>query len=708
MNFWKLHHIVTTFVQPYKTNLLILSLYGVIAIGLMGPMASSEVIFPYPDPQSHIGYIHQARLALEEGQFPLRVAPVENHGWRYPGFQFYSQVPYLVGALLYKFITPSNPYDAYKLVIWISFLVGAFYIYRLSLWLINSQTGAVLAGVSYISAPYFLNNIHARGAFTEAIAQGILPLVLYYTIQCYATGKRRYLLTSSLSWFLLATTHIITFIYTTLTIGILGFIVFLKTRKTGFKWSQLLPPMLAYGLGWLLAFYFLVPVVLLSDNLAVGKQVGGSNPFYSRWYTPLSTLISPTSLPPAPSETGFAPTYGLHPAVGWIFLAAWGVVIYYHYSSRRVPYKLQSTQPYLIGLLWIFLIALFATWSPIDFWKLLPRQLWVTQFTFRILTHVMWSGALLTGYAVVLIFRQRLDRRHLVIGILIIIIASRPWLPIPRSTATVADLIKEPLFRYSGALDYLHRAPITTLYGGAELRLLPLDWLPGYATWDVFVNRPLLLGAEFRYPLWQDNEKPILHLQGEVDIDNITGTASLEIQSDGRPFDTIPLTSRTLNWAIPVYKAPIPGEDLGLKFVFKGSTNDGQMLKIKVNRLSFEGMSPARMVIPVFVTQNSCFQKGISTLCEITLNQDAQIVQLPVLYYPQMLKVWVDDQLMQYFPVNHRDHNLVGLNLKPGTHKIRVTFHGLAWTNWISSLAWLGVILASITFLIQNKLKIKS
>ncbi len=678
------------FFQPYKTDLLILFLYGIIAIALMGPMASSDIIFPYPDPQSHIGYVHQARLALEEGQFPLRVAPVENHGWRYPGFQFYSQVPYLFGALLYKFITPSNPYDAYKLVIWTSFLVGGFYIYRLSRWLIESQTGAILAGVSYMSAPYFLNNVHARGAFTEAIAQGILPVVLYYTIQCYATGKRRYLLLSGLSWFLLATTHIITFVYTTLAIGILGLIVFLKTRKTGFQWSQLIPPAIAYGLGWLLAFYFLAPVVLMSSNLAVGKQVGGSNPFYSRWYTPLSTLISPTSLPPAPTETGMAPTYGLHPAVGWIFLAAWGVVIYYHYSSRRVPSKLQSTQPYLIGLLWVFVIALFATWSPIDFWKLLPRQLWVTQFTFRILTHVMWSGALLTGYAAVLMFRKRLDRRHLIIGILIIVIASRPWIPIPRSTATVADLLKEPLFRYSGALDYLYRAPITTLYGRAELRLLPPDWLPGYTTWDVFVNRPLLLGAEFRYPLWQENEKPVLYFQGEVPIDKIAGDASLEIQSDGRPFDSIPLTSRELKWVIPLDKAPIPGEDLGLKFVFNGSTNDGQMLRIKVNRLSFEGMSSENMVIPVFVTENSCSQEGVNTLCEITVNQDAQIVQLPVLYYSQMLKVWVDGQRVNYFPVNYRDFNLVGLNLKPGTYKIRVTFHGLGWTNWISGLAWLG------------------
>ena len=246
------------------------------------------------------------------------------------------------------------------------------------------------------------------------------------------------------------------------------------------------------------------------------------------------------------------------------------------------------------------------------------------------------------------------------------------------------------------------------MYGGAELRLLPLDWLPGYSTWDVFVNRPLLLGAEFRYPLWQDDEKPILHLQGEVDIDNITGTASLEVQSDGKPFDTIPLTSRALNWVIPFYKAPISGEDLGLKFMFKGSTNDGQMLKIKVNRLFFEGMSPERMVTPVFVTENSCLQKGTSTLCEITLNQDAQIVQLPVLYYSQMLKVWVDNQRIQYFPVNHRDHNLVGLKLKPGTHKIRVTFCGLAWTNWISGLAWLGFIVMSVILFIQKKLKIKA
>ncbi|ACK64487.1 conserved hypothetical protein [Rippkaea orientalis PCC 8801] len=702
MNFKELK----TFVETNKTVLLILGLYAVIAISLMGPITSSEIIFPMPDTASHVGYVHQARLALEEGQFPLRVAPVEDNGWRYPGFQFYSQFPYLFGGLLYKFITPSNPYNAYKILIWTSFLVGAFYIYRLSRWLIESQIGAILAGIAYMSAPYFLNNIHARGAFTEAIAQGILPLVLYYTIQCYTTAKRRYILLSGVSWFLLATTHIITFIYTTLAIGLLALIVIRQTRSNGFQWFQLRPPTIAYGLGWLLALYFLAPVVLMSSNLAVGRQVGGSNPFGNNWYTLLPTLISPTSLPPAPSETGFAPTYGLHPAVGWIFLAAWGVALYYAYS-RQIPARLPLNRPYLIGLLWVFFIAFFAVWSPIDFWKLLPRQLWVTQFTFRILTHVMWTGALLTGYAVVLLFRKRLDLRHLVMGILIIVIASRPWLPVPISTAKVEDLIKEPLFRYSGALDYLYRAPIDKLYGKAELSLLPVDWTPGYATWDVFIGSPLILEAELRYPRWEKEEKPVLYLQGEVPLENIAGNASLIVQVDGRTVDTIALTSRDLNWRVPFDQVSVGGEDFGLKFLVDGATNNGQPLRIKVHRLSFEGLLPKHTLIPVTETQKHCSQKGISTVCEITVNQNAEIVQLPILYYSKLLKVWVNNQrFSQYFPVHYRDYNLVGLSLKPGTYQIRVTFHGLAWANWVSGLTWLGFLGIIITPLVQKKLNI--
>ncbi|MDJ0661359.1 MAG: 6-pyruvoyl-tetrahydropterin synthase-related protein [Crocosphaera sp.] len=678
----------------HRIALGIILLYSVIALSLMAPMASSKIINGmFGDTASHVGYVAQARTAIIEGQFPLRVAPIEDNGWRYPGFQFYSQLPYFLGGWFYKLVTPTNPYEAYKLVIILALIVGGFYIYRLSLKLTQSRIAGVLAGIAYMSAPYLLNNIHARGAFTEAIAQGILPVVLYYVIQSYSTGKRRYLILSSFSWFCLAVTHLITFVYCTLFIALLALIVVIQTRKTDFTFSRLLPPLQGYGLGWLLSFYFLGPVVFISSHLSIRKQISANNPFGTNTYTPLANLLSPTSLPPEPSQTGLAGTYGLHPAVGWILLAAWGVVMYYHYFAPSLPPKLQQTRPYMLGLLWVFGIALFLTWSPINIWVIIPRQLWVTQFTFRFLTHVMWSGALLTAYATVLIFRRRLDRRHLIIGILLIILVSRPWLPAPKGTLTVDELKKEPLFRYSGALDYLYRSPITTLYGKADLLLLHPDWTPGYSTWNTFVNHPLLLEAELRYPIWEEGENPILFIEGEVSLENIADTATLEVHIDGKTIGSFALISRELKGKVPFPSLPESSNDFGLKFVVKGATRDGQPLNIRISKLYLDGMLPKHTLIPVTETEDNCQQQGVSTVCEITVTQEANIVQLPVLYYPQMMKVWVNDERFKKgFPVHYRDYNLTGLDLKPGTYTIRTTFHGLAWANWVSGFAWLGLI----------------
>ncbi|ACB49726.1 putative membrane protein [Crocosphaera subtropica ATCC 51142] len=680
----------------YKHRLAIgiLLLYSIVAISLMAPMASSQIINGnFNDTASHVGYIAQARTAIIEGQFPLRVAPLENNSWRYPGFQFYSQLPYFIGGWFYKLVTPTNPYEAYKLVIIIALTIGGFYIYRLSCQLTQSRVAAILAGVAYMSAPYFLNNIHARGAFTEAIAQGILPVVLYYVIQCYLTGKRRYLIFSAISWFCLAVTHIITFVYGTLFFALLALIVVIQTRKTDFTFSRLIPPLQSYGLGWLLGFYFLAPVVFISSHLAISKQLNRNNPFYTNNYTPLANLLSPTSLPPEPSETGLAGTYGLHPAIGWILLGAWLVVMYYYYFSPSIPAKLNKTRPYMIALLWVFAVALFLTWSPINIWAILPRQLWVTQFTFRLLTHVMWAGALLTAYATVLIFRRRLDRRHLILGILIIVFASRPWLPAAKGTLTVDQLLQEPLFRYSGALDYLDRSPITTLYGKAELPLLHPDWTPGYSTWNTFVNHPLLLEAELRYPVWEPGENPVLFIEGEVPLENIAETATLEVHLDGKVIGSFPLVSRELKGEVPLPSLPESSHDFGLKFVVQGETRNGQPLNIRVKQLFLDGMLPKHTLIPVTETEENCQQQGVSTVCEITVSEEANIVQLPVLYYPDMLKVWVNDKgFNKIFAVYYRDYNLTGLDLKPGTYTIRTTFHGLAWANWISGLAWLGLI----------------
>jgi len=695
-------NIIKSYCYRNRSFLLVCLLLGIVAFSLMAPMASSRVILTN-DHTSHLAYVIQAKMALEEGQFPIRVAPLEDFGFRYPSFQFYSQLPYTLGAIIYKFITPSNPYNAYKMMFWLALWVGGIFIYRLALGLTRYRIAAILAGVSYMAAPYFLINIHARGAFTEAIAQGILPIVLFYVFKLYRKPSINSLLLSAVSWFALATTHVITFIYSTIFIASLILII---SRLSQAPLKNLVRLAIAYIWGWILALYFLAPVVLESASLSIRQQIDQGNPFYSRWLTPLANLLSPTSLPPEPTEFGIAPTYGLHPSVGWIFLIAWGTVLYYSFSHRKLSLRLQSAKPTLVALLTIFLITFLLTWSPANIWELLPRQLWVTQFPFRFLTHVMWTGSLLTAFAILFIFRQKLDRRHLIFGIVIIVMIARPWLLIPKGTITVDEVMKEPLFRYSGALDYLYRTEPETLYGNTDLHFLSNNWIPGYAEWDSFVNNALMFGPETYYPKWQPQEKPVLSLSGEVYMENIEDKANLLVQLNDKTLASIPLTQRELIAKIPLENVQRPDQinTFGLKFFVEGKTKDGTPLSIRMKQFRLEGLSPENTVTSVQETQKMCQQKGSITSCDITVQNGTGIAQLPVLYYPRMLKIWVNNQRFEGFPVNYRDFNLLGLRLTPGQYQIQVKFVGLTWANWISFLGWLGI----ISMAILNKMLLKN
>ncbi|MFM7190138.1 MAG: hypothetical protein ACKOX2_04880, partial [Microcystaceae cyanobacterium] len=112
--------------------------------------------------------------------------------------------------------------------------------------------------------------------------------------------------------------------------------------------------------------------------------------------------------------------------------------------------------------------------------------------------------------------------------------------------------------------------------------------------------------------------------------------------------------------------------------------------------LQFAGLSPNNTVLPIAKTKELCQQRGTLTDCAIALSSDQNIVQLPVLYYPRMQKVWVDGQLTEGFPTNYWDFNLLSLRLSPGNHQIQVKFVGLVWANSISALAWLGLLLITL------------
>ncbi|WP_267383223.1 hypothetical protein [Cyanobacterium sp. uoEpiScrs1] len=701
----------------YRKNLLVIFLYSIIAVGLMGPMASDSVIFSTGETQSHLAYLIQGRMALENGQFPLRIAPYENNGLRYASFQFYSQIPYTLGGLIYKFITPNNPYIAYKIMLWGALFLGGIFIYRLSHWLTGDRIAAVLAGLSYMSAPYFLNTVHARGAFPEAIAQGILPIVLYYTICAYNSPKVYYILLSSIAWFALATTHIITFVYGSLFFGIFGLLLVLKTPKNITLINQLVRVTISYISGWLLGMYFLMPVVLESKYVSMRFYVDQISPYFTNWMTPLVNLFSPTALPPIPTGEGI--TYGLTPAVGWIFLTAWIVVFYYYSPLKTLPSRLSATRPYIFALLCIFPLVLFIAWSPINFWHFLPRSLWVTQFTFRFLIHVMWSGSLLIGFASVVLCKWRLNSRHLLIGILVIIIANRSWLPTPKGNITVNEVLEDPKFGYSGAVDYLNRSSVDTLYGNAQLPLLANTWVPSHGSWDHITRRllPVVLEDEPSWrvlPMWKETDNPVLVLEGKIVQDTVPNSSTLlvtvlELHSDENKeiLGKISLNQSRISARIPFTSKKLKNlkfhEGLfRLKFIVQGDIEQGQRPRIELDNFAFEGMSVEDTIIPLDMTKDKCVSQGTKTSCEVSVGAQAGVVQLPAIYYPRMQRVTINGRLVEYFPVNYYDYNLVGLRLKPGNHNIQVTFTGLDWANSISFIAWLSVIVIAVTLNTNN------
>ncbi|MFN5513444.1 MAG: hypothetical protein ACK5CA_01470 [Cyanobacteriota bacterium] len=699
--------------RPHRTVLAWLLLLGIIALALLAPLASSKIIFSSSlESVSHVGWIVQAKLALEEGQFPLRVAPLENNGWRYPSFQFYSQLPYTLAGLIYKFLTPDNPYSAYRLVLWGSLVTGGLFISRLALALSASPVAALLGGVAYMSAPYFLNNIHARGAFTESFAQGLLPIVLFYSWRVCQKPNLRSALLAAIAWFALAVTHIITFLYTTLFLILLGAVFLCRSsRPRAFK-KTIFFLSLSYLWAWGLALYFLAPVLLESPYLSIRRQINTISPFDTRWMTPLANLLSPLSLPPEPSLEGVAATYGLHPAIGWIFLAGWGAVAYYHLGQKPIPAKLAPVQSLFTPVLSLFLLAFFLLWSPVDIWAFLPRQLWVTQFTFRFLTHLMWTGALLSAWGVVLIFRERLDRRHLILGILVIILLNRPWLPVPRGNVTVASVIQEPLFRNSGALDYLHRLPSRPLLGNSELPVTALDWIPSFGSWNTFLTRNLELFAQFpdpeqtevpagylarfRYPKPAPGGAPRLILTGQLDPEEDLSADSVTVDLNQQRLGEINLDQRAFNLDIPLPQVEDKDPEWTFTFTLQSPDPHRPPPRLLIDQFKVIGLTPSDSAVPLAQTQDSCRRVGAITQCQVQGDSAAEVVQLPILYYPRLLRVDINGQPAPYFPVHHRDYHLVGVRLPPGAHTVTVAFRGLVWANLVSAVSWLGLILAGV------------
>lgn len=375
-----------------------LLLYTLLAAFFMLPFASTCVVdSPAGDLTAHLSGIIEARNALREGQFPVRVAPNQLDGRRYPILQFYGNFPYTMGAVL-TFVPGVNPYTAWKLVTFLFVAAAGFYTYRSALVLTRQTWPAVVAGVVFVLAPYVSTDIRARFAYAEAVSFCLLPAVFYYSWRAFASRRRaaRAIVLGGVCWSIVATSHNITYLYASALIG-LFFLTMLSLRRA--KDSQrMLRVGACYGLGMALAWWYLAAQLTGLSYITIAQNSG--TPLWSTTYVPLRVLLSPL-LTISPTAVG-TPNLGLQ--VGWMILAAsaLGVLLLAKHFGPR-----DFQRAMLLRLLAALLLAFLIVWSPFNFWRWVPRLFYNVQFTYRVLMLVVLWGSLVAAVTLAMAFRGR-------------------------------------------------------------------------------------------------------------------------------------------------------------------------------------------------------------------------------------------------------------------------------------------------------------
>jgi hypothetical protein len=145
-----------------------------------------------------------------------------------------------------------------------------------------------------------------------------------------------------------------------------------------------------------------------------------------------------------------------------------------------------------------FTVALLAVWSPVDFWRFLPRIFWFVQFPYRLLMVVILWGAVLSACGLALYWPTRLPRLVVQVVLVFLGICVLPYFPrpVPLWPGFVRQAMQRPEFVRPVIDAYLLNYP--TIHG--------TTWVPEEpftGDWEVAVA-----GME-RHVAWPEAGRPL-------------------------------------------------------------------------------------------------------------------------------------------------------------------------------------------------------
>lgn len=156
---------------------------------------------------------------LKTGQFPVRFLWNLNHGFGYPVTNFLYPLPFYFGSVIH--LIGFGFIDSIKILFTFSFILSAFFMYKLVMGEFNRWAG-IAAAVFYCYAPYRIFDVYTRGSLGETFAFIWPPLIFYWL------NNKKYVFAALATAALICSHNVVAFLFLPVIIG------YLIVKKTNF------------------------------------------------------------------------------------------------------------------------------------------------------------------------------------------------------------------------------------------------------------------------------------------------------------------------------------------------------------------------------------------------------------------------------------------------------------------------------------------
>ena len=341
--------------------------------------------FPHHD-DLQVMRIFEMRKCIADSQLPCRWVPDLGWGNGLPMFNYYSALPYYVGALL-SFIL--GYIGSAKVLFFIPLFLGGIAMFVLAKELFG-KLPAFVAGTLYLFAPFRALDTYVRGDIAESFAIAIVPLVFYFFLKLIKQTNIKNLILASISLAAFLLCHnIMTLLFGAILMAWLIF--WLATYR--FKNLRSVTASLLLGFG--LASFFLLPA-FLEKSLVNIDSLKFANLDFHYHFVNLNQLFLSRFWGYGHSVPG--PDDGLSFQIGWPHW--WIVVVAPILILAKKAWKDLSL---FLLLILIFGLAVFMMHNKSTFiWESIELLSFV-QFPWRFLALAIFATSLLSGLVIKLI-----------------------------------------------------------------------------------------------------------------------------------------------------------------------------------------------------------------------------------------------------------------------------------------------------------------